>query len=204
MRLPPDLAARGFRELLCEAAAAVGPEWFLLPVASEDSRAPARHYRERVYCYEIYHQIRLLSGRLAGLVAGSPEYRLSGEIDKAGLNAVIEGGRHKPDLVWHVPGRDNGNATVVEVKTIDGSRSVDLRKDLATLAAFLESERGYHSAILLVFGDAGTHADTVRQRALRRAAELGLIPPTRQRIELLWHWRHSAPPVSLGTLEDPT
>jgi hypothetical protein len=201
MRLPPELAARGFRELLCEAAAAVGPEWFLLPVASVDSRAPARHYRERVYCYELYHQIRLLNDRLAGLVAGAPEYRLSGEIDKAGLHAVIEGGRHKPDLVWHVPGQVSGNATVVEVKTIDGSRSADLGKDLATLAAFLESERGYHSAIMLVFGDTGTDADTVRQRAMRWAAELGLTPQTRERIELLWHDVHGEFPMSLGSLK---
>jgi hypothetical protein len=94
-----DHAARGFRDLLCEAAAAVGAQWFLLPIFSGDSKAPTRRYRERVYCYELYHQIRLLSETPLGADAGAPRYLLSGEIDKAGLNAVIDNGRHKPDLV---------------------------------------------------------------------------------------------------------
>ena len=35
---------------------------------------------------------------------------------KAGLNAMTLGGKHKPDLVWHVPGDSRHNAVVVEVK----------------------------------------------------------------------------------------
>jgi hypothetical protein len=115
------------------------------------SAGTTRRYRERVYCYELYHQLRLLTcdGQYAG---EHGTYLVSGEIDKAGLGSVIEGGRHKPDLVWHVPGSDE-NATVVEVKAAPATVS-GLRKDVATLSAFTNApDRPYQQGVLLVFGE---------------------------------------------------
>jgi hypothetical protein len=59
-----------FTGILHEATARIAPEYFLLPVYGGPSV-----YRERVYCYELYHQIRLLW-------PGDCPYRLNGEVDK--------------------------------------------------------------------------------------------------------------------------
>ena len=41
-------------DILRQATAAIGRDYFLLPI---HGAAPV--YRERVYCYELYHQMRL-------------------------------------------------------------------------------------------------------------------------------------------------
>ena len=67
--------------------------------------------RERVFCYELYHQIRKLlddSGELD--VSGG--LLLNGEIDKSG-NPKFKS--ENPDFVLHRPGTCN-NVIVVEVK----------------------------------------------------------------------------------------
>jgi hypothetical protein len=62
-----------FTQILREATAAIPPEYFLLPIHGGDSV-----YRERVYCYEFYHQMRRL---------WPPDcpYRLNGEVDKRSI-----------------------------------------------------------------------------------------------------------------------
>jgi hypothetical protein len=59
-------------EILRQATAAISNDYFLLPIRGAD---PV--YRERVYCYELYHQMRLRWPQ------GSP-CRLNGEVDKSG------------------------------------------------------------------------------------------------------------------------
>lgn len=191
-------AAKGFLELLGEAGRFVADPWFLLPVGAGDASPPVRHYRERVYCYELYHQLRVLSTQGGGRAAGAPTYVLSGEIDKAGLNAVIDGGLHKPDLVWHEPGDSEHNAVVVEVKASDHLRAEPLRKDLETLRAFLEAERGYAKAAFLVFGNIAEK--TLWQRLFRAADKIGFPNGLRLRTHLLWHPQAGAPIRNLGTL----
>jgi hypothetical protein len=196
--LDTESAARGFETLLCEAASRVEEPWFLLPVSSADKTEAVRRYRERVYCYELYHQIRALSAESAGAAAGAPAYQLSGEIDKAGLNAVIDGGRHKPDLVWHVPGISNHNAVVIEVKAVDKIGRAALRKDLETLTAFLSADRGYRRAILLVYG--WGDGEALRERVIREAEYLELDPSLRRRIQFFWHQHALRQAVDMGPL----
>jgi len=116
--LPAKLAPENDRMIdrfltaLAGATARVPKHYFQLPVAGQ--REPL--YRERVYSYELYHQLRV---RLddEGLVE---HYALSGEIDKGGHPII----RHRcaPDLVFHIPGAAR-NLVVVEVKPINASRS---------------------------------------------------------------------------------
>ena len=47
-----------FRRLLTEASTAVGRAYFLLPVSHAESGS-VEQYRERVYAYELYHQLRM-------------------------------------------------------------------------------------------------------------------------------------------------
>ncbi len=60
-------------EILRDAAAAIGPAYFQLPIAGKESPI----YRERVYCYELYHQMR------QRWPPDSP-FTLGGEVDKQG------------------------------------------------------------------------------------------------------------------------
>jgi hypothetical protein len=47
-----------FRALMARAAAAVGRDYFMLPVGDHDGGQPLIQYRERFYAYELYHQLR--------------------------------------------------------------------------------------------------------------------------------------------------
>lgn len=81
-------------DILRQATAAIGGEYFLLPIHGAD---PVQ--RERVYCYELYHQMRLRWP--------PPEachYRLNGEIDKGGHPYFRnQRGKPKPDLLVPSP-----------------------------------------------------------------------------------------------------
>ncbi|WP_030527735.1 hypothetical protein [Phycicoccus jejuensis] len=152
--LSPDVAASAFEPLLAKACSKVKRPWMLMPVSDEHGRRVKEVYRERVYCYELYHQLRTLCDGADPMAvrAGAPYYSLGGEIDKQGLHAVTKDGRHQPDLVWHVPGTDE-NAVVVEVKIASTITKRGLEKDLLTLAAFCSRERtAYQQGWLLFVG----------------------------------------------------
>jgi hypothetical protein len=145
----------GFTELLQRATAAVSAEYFLLPVHGADSI-----YRERVYCYELYHQLRCLWPE------GSP-WRLNGEVDKAG-HPYFRGQRAlKPDFIVHQPGTGH-NFAVAEVKADDASRDA-IAKDLESLTRFAD-EFGYQRAIYLIYGN------NVQQTHRQAQALIGKIP----------------------------
>ena len=108
--------------LLAAAAAGVAPEYFRLPIHGGD---PV--YRQRVYCYELYHQMRLRWPE------ASP-YRLNGEIDKRAHPYFEDGAAPKPDLLVHEPGTGS-NHTIFEVNSINGPANGTI-KDLGTLCRF--------------------------------------------------------------------
>lgn len=128
-----------FDEVLSAATARVGPEFFLLPIAGQLAA-----YRERVYCYELYHQMRCLW-------PGGP-YTLNGEVDKSGHRKLreVNADRCKPDLLVHVPGNMEGNFAVIEVKSCNASTR-GLRKDLETLKLF-SRDVGYQRSVYLIYG----------------------------------------------------
>ena len=113
------LAGR-FIEHLCVAAAGIPQHYFQLPVSGREGPI----YRERVYCYELCHQLRMLLDEDAELKG----YVLGGEIDKVG-HAVIR--RCAPDFVFHKPGGMENNLVIVEVKPIRGDIE-GARKDRET------------------------------------------------------------------------
>lgn len=129
--------------LLKMATKEITANYFQFPIASH--KKPIAIYRERVYCYELYHQLRLI------WPINSP-FELSGEVDKSG-HPLIRGNNldnTKPDFLIHTPGDMNGNHTVIEVKPITaGERGI--RKDLATLTAYCK-DAGYKRAIYLFYG----------------------------------------------------
>ena len=102
-------------------------------------------YRERVYCYELYHQMRLSW-------PNGCEYYLNGEIDKAAHPILRELGADnaKPDFLVHRPGNMGGNYAIIEVKHIDAQRR-GILKDIETLSMFINTV-GYKRAIYLFYG----------------------------------------------------
>jgi hypothetical protein len=163
MPFPP--AAELFIEHLCQAAARIAWQYFQLPVFGKEDPI----LRERVYCYELYHQLRILlkeDGALAG-------YLLSGETDKQGHRVIRQ---CAPDFVFHEPGRME-NLAVVEVKPISADIA-GVRKDRETLEYFLSPEVGYQAGIELVYGD-GEKAVAAFQDVFAD------VDP--ERFRLLWH-----------------
>ena len=133
-------------------------------------------YRERVYCYELYHQLRCLWPADCG-------FYLNGELDKAAHPILRQLGADyaKPDLVIHRPGYMNGNSTIIEIKS-SNAQHAGIEKDLKTLALF-RTEVNYQRAVYLVFG---FEAEKTAERVRRVAMQLGELPP----IEL---WIHTEP-----------
>ncbi len=129
-----------FNRILREATQAIEAPYFRLPVAEGDDI-----YRERVYCYELYHQMRLK------WCTESP-YKLCGEIDKVGHDLFKRAGVWpvKPDLLVHVP-RTMDNYAAIEVKTCN-AKNEGVEKDVKTLKSLVEKAE-YERAIFLVFGN---------------------------------------------------
>ena len=159
-------------EMIDVATSRVTAEYFQLPVADADAV-----YRERVYCYELYHQLR---SRWDGF-----PFSLGGEIDKSG-NPHFRNGPYagaEPDLLVHEPGNMDRNLAVVEVKSANVGLG-GIRDDLRKLTWFCENAR-YFTGIFLMYGEAGDPA--VALQKVRRADGPGV---NLGRINCLYH-RHA-------------
>jgi len=162
---------REFTALLEEATARVPSAYFHVRIDGGDPI-----YRERVYCYELYHQLRCLW-------PAETELYLNGELDKAAHPILRELGADyaKPDLLVHRPGYMSGNHAIIGVKS-SNPQNAGTVKDLNTLALF-RTKVGYERAIYLLFG---YDAQAAAERVQRVAQSTEGLPD----IEL---WLHSAP-----------
>lgn len=127
-------------EILREATRCIAQEYFNLSVAGGP---PV--WRERVYCYELYHQTRVLWPE-------GCQYSLTGEVDKRAHPILkwLEARQAIPDLLIHTPGIMAGNHAVIEVKSHLATRR-GIEKDVETLLQFREKV-GYERAIYLIYG----------------------------------------------------
>lgn len=131
-------------DLIKSAIKKVSPEYFNLTTTYELSGI----VRERVFCYELYHQMRLL------MKDDSP-ISLNGEIDKRGHPDFEEKDRKNPDFVFHIPGTHEGNTLVVEVKgSLDDKKGV--LKDFETLLTFV-GKYHYQAGVFILYNH--TYAD---------------------------------------------
>jgi hypothetical protein len=136
-------------------------------------------WRERAYCYELYHQLRLQLG-------DAFPYTLHGEIDKRGHNLITQffDKDPNPDFVVHIPGGMD-NLAVIEVKPTSQANTDKARYDLSKLQTFVESVEYVHG-IFLVFGPSGK--PNVK------------IP--HERISVLWHREVGQVPEILCSQEE--
>jgi hypothetical protein len=133
-----------FREALDTAIVELGRPYFQVR-----RHAMEAEWRERAYCYELYHLLR------CHLPAGFP-FTLHGEIDKAGHEEITRhfGRRQRPnpDFVVHVPGEFGraANLAVIEVKRSDADIKL-VQEDLWKIRKFL-SDIEYQHGLMLFFG----------------------------------------------------
>jgi hypothetical protein len=134
---------RKFQESLQWATKSMDQYYFKIAMA----KSRGHFFRERVYCYELYHLLRL------GLQCFP--YTLQGEMDKRGQPIIHQKiGAVKPDFILHEQRTMENNLAVMEVKSINGANGSQLKKDLNTLTGFLDL--GYYRAIHLIYGSLNT------------------------------------------------
>jgi hypothetical protein len=167
IQVPRDREFQKFLEALKKATAKVKAAYMELPVAGGPSLV---EHRERVYCYELYHQIRRT------MKAG--QCTIWGEPDKSGH--AVKFGRLTPDFIFHRPGTMR-NVAVVEVKSLNNARKKDICKDVKTLRKFLK--KGYSGGVHLVYGDYQQNAI----ERFRKIHEQKLGRLTEGTLVLLWH-----------------
>lgn len=162
---------RQFRDILLNATCNIGDDYFqVLTAGGEDPI-----YRERVYCYELYHCVREIMG-------WDCFYQLDGELDKAGHPLIHECvGSVKPDFLVHQHGEMNKNLVAIEVKPINASRD-KIEKDITTLCNFLKCAY-YYRAIYLIYGQEG-EIDKILQIVRKKIAD---IP--KNSFCVIWHGR---------------
>jgi hypothetical protein len=143
-------------EALERASRAIGDSYFLLPIAGRDR--PIK--RERVYCYELFHQLRVALDHSQLTLTGEPDKR--GHPDFPGIN---------PDFILHTPGHHRDNSAVVEVECRLGLRH--LIKDLRNLKTM--RDRGYQTLVLLLFANSRVPWPTLQQASAEAGIGLGEI-----------------------------
>ncbi len=136
---------------LLDASSQITDGYFQLSTAG----AMDKIYRERVYCYELYHQWRCVWN-------DGFRYSLGGETDKNG-HRIIRTSK-KPDFLVHRPGAMD-NLLIMEVKPKNGSLS-GIVKDLATLTFFRRSPANYSAAYFWMYGASEQEWPDIRARIL--------------------------------------
>jgi len=167
-----------FNDIFSTATKELPNEYFQLPVAGQENPI----YRERVYCYELYHQLRKLWPQ-------DTDFSLSGEIDKSG-HRMIRGNEldnKKPDFLVHKPGIMEHNYLIIEVKPSNAAKE-GIKKDLKTLTAFrLKGE--YQRAILLIYG--GPNADFEKIKATSKEISKDTNDGSIIDLNLIELWHHT-------------
>ena len=157
---------------LRDATGAIEDIYMLLPMAMQEARA-----LERVYTYELYHQLR---SRWV-----DPYYSWGGEISKRGhIHFQHPTLRKIPDLLLHHPGDHAGNLLVIEIKMATTFTRPGLCKDLQTLTAFRQDREhflAYQGALFLLVG--GSMADV--NRALQLSLDIEGVDTNL--IRFYWH-----------------
>ncbi len=158
-----------FLEQLIKAITRVDGEYINISV----SDLPNNIYRERVFCYELYHQLRNLLG-------DDYNYMLDGELDKKShpiLSPKI------PDFVIHSRGEMDYNLAIIEVKPIKSifDSITNLEDDLDKIIDFIEVGE-YHYGIMLIYSNG---VDLLNKSIIKAFKNRTFIYP--EKILLLWH-----------------
>jgi hypothetical protein len=130
-----------YLKILIKAIKNVDPSYQRVRVTDSESDTDTHEIaRERVFCYELYHQLRLL--------LGESNRDVNGEIDKSGHRIIRE--NFNPDIVIHKQGSMDHNELVLEAKI--KWRPDEVKKDFRTLYKMTECYR-YKIGVFLYIGE---------------------------------------------------
>lgn len=179
----PGAESINLDSILSAATMAIPQMYFHLSIEGGD-----RIYRERTYCYELYHQMR-------SLWPSDTRFYLNGEIDKASHPILAQLGADyaKPDLLVHQPGYMGGNYAIIEVKSVEASRR-GIRGDLEKLSLFVRRV-GYRRALYLIYGYSADGA------LARKIADIASHLDQLAAIELWLHYAVGEPAARHGWIE---
>lgn len=153
-------------QILGDSIVNIGNEFFNFQVAGNEDPIE----RERVYCGELYHQIR-------NRIEDFP-FSINIEPDKK-RHPYIENscGAIDPDLVIHRPGRmsRDDNLAVIEVKKSTGNLTDGIIKDIRTINCMTTLENGYYGGMIIIFGQLTNLRITnlIRRIAENKSEEIG-------------------------------
>lgn len=168
--------------MLQRATERIEEKYFMLPLAGKEDGV----HRERVYCYELYHQMRQIMS--ACLPMNSP-YVLNGEVDKRGHPLIRS--CFIPDLLIHDAGNMDNNLAVIEVKFITAEAG-GREKDVKSLQFFLDKAH-YHRGVYLVYGFINGNGNPITKfnESLKEISS-----SSSSRVSLLWH-EHPRKPAKI-------
>lgn len=106
----------------------------------ETNYEPPGIVRERVFCYEFYHQIRK--------IMTDSDLKLNSEIDKRGHPDFAPGGWKNPDFVIHTPGTHENNTFIIEVKGKLEPKKIG--EDIKKIITFIE-EYQYKAGVFVLY-----------------------------------------------------
>ena len=140
-------------------------------------KLPDKRYRERVYCYELYHQLRKL-------LDDNYEYMLDGELDKK-AHPIIEKniGAKIPDFIVHYRSNMEHNLAIIEVKPIKSVNASlsNLKDDLDKIIDFIKIAE-YHYGIMLIYSNG---FDEINEKIVEAFKEK--TKDYSKKILLIWH-----------------
>jgi len=131
-------------KILADSIEAIEENYFSFSVAGKDETIE----RERIYCGELYHQMR---NRFDVI-----DYEVNNEPNKI-KHPFIENqcGAVDPDFIVHRPGLmgEEDNLAVIEVKRSTGNLTTGILKDITTINCMTTIENGYYGGIILIYGN---------------------------------------------------
>lgn len=134
-----------FKRALIDSTEKIAEQYFETKIIDLD-RKTKKVYRERIYCYELYHQIRIR-------IPNEGEASFFGEYDKSGSksydNTMLKG--VKPDFSIHIPGDNDNNSIAMEVKSSSASNTA-IKIDIKKLVRLVD-EQGFRFGIYLIYGE---------------------------------------------------
>lgn len=171
-----DKEIEKYLNIITEALNHVEDQYYNLETTYE----PTGIVRERVFCYELYHQIRCIQTK-----QNETRLSLNGEIDKRGHLEFDKDDQKNPDFVFHIPGKMLDNTFVIEIKgSIKTSSYVDACvKDFQTLELFVHKYK-YKMGIFILYNHTLAEFITVINKKLYKKF-FSLSPNISEKIMIL-------------------
>lgn len=170
-----EMLPDGYLKLIYDAIQKVAPKYHRIATSGTNEIS----YRERVYCYELYHWMRTLeenkcdSGYYGSNVADETIV-INGEIDKAG-HCIIDS-NFNPDFVIHRQGTMDNNLCVVEVKVKKSERGI--KKDFGTISCMLSCYEYEYGIFIYVGKNANNVIGAIKEIFREKSNN-----PLRERVE---------------------